>query len=448
MFKKRQFHWLAVLIMLALLLGSCGPGGTQAPAPGEETAAPAEPSGQEASIRVWTHQNDAFNNGLQALADAYMAENPNVSIAFETFDYDTYIQTLQTALPAKTEADILQMFGSWVCSYAEGGSLAQVPEAVLTLEQAKAEVFPAQLAGYVCEDQLFGVPQEFNIEYGAALTNTRLAEEAGLTDITSGWASWDEFIADAKQLAVVQDGVMTRAGYHFTASDAIPATFYSLILQAGGQYLTEDGFKVNTPEGMQALELMKRFVDEGLVDPVLFNDEENWVGDSFFEETTAIGLVGPWVVPEYSGDFPDVAEVAEYIQLPSLSADPKFVASSGWGLSVSANSEVQEAAWDFIKYAALNPANAAQWNIASGTLPALKANASGAAAEQLTAEFPYFAPFLEILEYGQHEGQFPDRDLVWYEITYPRILNFLQGNASVQDTLETIDREVNESFGR
>ncbi|HLE51905.1 MAG TPA: hypothetical protein VI755_07570, partial [Anaerolineales bacterium] len=82
----------------------------------------------------------------------------------------------------------------------------------------------------------------------------------------------------------------------------------------------------------------------------------------------------------------------------------------------------------------------------SGTLPALKANATGAASESLLAEFPYFEPFLKILEFGKHEGHFPDRDLVWYEITYPRILNFLQGNATAQETLETIEREVNESF--
>ena len=67
-------------------------------------------------------------------------------------------------------------------------------------------------------------------------------------------------------------------------------------------------------------------------------------------------------------------------------------------------------------------------------------------AEKLTAEFPYFDPFLKILQYGQHEGHFPDRDLVWYEITYPRILNFLQGNATADETLQTIEREVNESY--
>ncbi|MCA9943550.1 MAG: extracellular solute-binding protein, partial [Anaerolineales bacterium] len=235
------------------------------------------------TIRLWTHQNDAFNSGYQSLADAYMAENSNVTIELETFDYDTYIQTLQTALPAGTEADIMQMFGSWVCSYAEGGNLAAVPEDVITLADAQAAIFPAQIGGYTCDGQLYGLPQEFNIEYGAVLVNTQLADELGLTDITAGWGSWDEFIADAQALTGVQDGIITRAGYNFTGSDGMSATFYSLILQNGGEYLTDDGFSVNTDAGRAALELMQRFVDEGLVDPVLFNDESNWVGDSYFD---------------------------------------------------------------------------------------------------------------------------------------------------------------------
>jgi ABC-type glycerol-3-phosphate transport system substrate-binding protein len=338
------------------------------------------------------------------------------------------------------------MFGSWVCSYAEGGNLATVPDSVMTMSEAEAAIFAAQLAGYNCDGNNYGVPQEFNIEYGATLVNTAVAEEVGLSDITDGWGSWDEFIADAKQLATMDGDVMTRAGYNFTASDAVPATFYSLILQYGGQYLEDGAFSVNTPEGKQALEFMQRLVDEGLVDPVLFNDEENWVGDCYFEELCAAGLVGPWVVPEYSGDFPEVAEVTQYVALPYFGDDPALVAASGWGLAVSSNSEVQDAAWDFIKYAALDPENAVQWNLASGTLPALKANATGGARDQLVSEFPHFGPFLDILEFAQPEGAFPDRDLVWYEITYPRIINFLQGNVTIDETLETIEREVNESF--
>ena len=129
-----------------------------------------------------------------------MADNPDVAISFETFDYDTYIQTLQTALPAGTEADILQMFGSWVCSYADGGNLAATPEDVLSVARTEDAIFAAQLAGYVCDGTLYGVPQEFNIEYGATLVNTAIAEEAGLGDIAAGWESWDDFIADAKEM--------------------------------------------------------------------------------------------------------------------------------------------------------------------------------------------------------------------------------------------------------
>ena len=444
--------WLLTLILL--LLAACGGGaettepadsstdsGSSASTDSSASTAAAEP----VTIRLWTHQNDAFNSGYQALADAYMAANPNVTIELETFDYDTYIQTLQTALPAGTEADVLQMFGSWVCSYADGGNLAAVPEGVISLADAQEAIFPAQIGGYICGDQLYGLPQEFNIEYGAALVNTQLAEEVGITDITAGWASWDEFIADAKAMAEVQDGIITRAGYNFTGSDGMSATFYSLILQNGGHYLTDDGFSVNTPEGKAALELMKRFVDEGLIDPVLFNDESNWVGDSYFDGSSAIGLVGPWVVPEYGTDYPEMIEITQYVPLPTA-GENALVAASGWGLTVSQNSPAQDAAWDFVKFVTLNADNAVQWNLASGTLPALKANAGGANADELVAQFPHFAPFLAVLPFAQYEGAFPDRDLVWYEITYPNILNFLQGNGTIDETLAAIDREVNETF--
>lgn len=450
--KKNVLLGLLVLLM-GLLMVACG-GGDTAPAAetSTESSEPADsaesaeaPLDEAVTIRLWTHQNDAFNSGYQALADAYMAENPNVTIELETFDYDTYIQTLQTSLPAGTEADVLQMFGSWVCSYAEGGNLAAVPADVISLADAQASIFPAQIGGYICGDQLYGVPQEFNIEYGAVLVNTQLADEMGLTDITDGWASWDEFIEDAKALTEEVDGNIIRAGYNFTGSDGLAATFYSLILQNGGQYLTEDGFSVNTPEGKAALELMKRFVDEGLVDPVLFNDEANWVGDSYFDGSSAIGLVGPWVVPEYGVDYPEMAAVTQYVPLPSAGEDA-LVAASGWGLTVAENSKAKDVAWDFVKFAALNADNAVQWNLASGTLPALKANAEGANGEALVAQFAHFGPFLAILPHAQFEGAFPDRDLVWYEITYPNILNFLQGNMSLEETLAAIDQQVNESM--
>ncbi len=466
MFKKSLIITLSLLLFVSLFVSACG-GKTAQPAPKSDSAKseePAQPKAEPAkkeepakseapaaeavTIRIWTHQNNAFNDGLQKIADAYTAAHPNVNIEFETFDYDTYIQTLQTALPAGTEADILQMFGTWTCSYADGGNLAPVPDTILSLSDAQNAFFEAPLSGYVCGGKLYGLPQEFNIEYGATMVNTAMAKEAGIENITAGWDNWDSFKKDAKALTVEQDGVVTRAGYNFTSGDSLGFTFFSLIKQQGGSYLNADGsaFTINTPEGKKALELMKSIVDEGIVDPVLFNDEANWVGDCMFEGNCAMGMVGPWAVAEYSADFPEVAAVIDYAQLPSLGDTPDFVADSGWGLTVSKNSKVQDAAWDFIKFAAMDKTNALDWNIGSGTIPALKANTEGAARDKMLAEFPYFEAFLNILPYGTYIGQLPDRDLLWYDIAYPHILNTLQGNETVDNALSAMEQEANETF--
>ena len=436
----RRFMALAVALTMlgsACTFGADDTGGTD----GGGTAAPDEP----VTLRVWTHQNKSFNQGLKDLAAEFEAANPNVTLTFETFDYDSYIQTLQTALPAGTEADILQMFGTWTCSYAD--NLAPVPDEVSSLADAQAAFFEAPIGGYACDDTLYGFPQEFNIEYGATLVNTAIADAAGV-EASAGWGSWDEFMADAKALTETRDGVITRAGYHFTAADALVYSFFSLILQAGGQFLSDDGtsFTIDTPEAREAISLMRSMVDEGIIDPELFNDTANWVGDCYFEEACAMGLVGPWVVPEYSADFPEVAGATRYVALPTLGETPDFVADSGWGLTVSANSPAANVAWDFVAFAALDEANAAAWNAATGTLPALQANGEGAAQEQLIADYPHFEAWFPLLQYGQYVGDLPDRDLLWYEIAYPHLLSVLQGSESVDDALAAMESEANDTF--
>jgi multiple sugar transport system substrate-binding protein len=391
------------------------------------------------TVLVWTHINKSFNKAYQELADSYMAENPDVTIKFETFDYDTYIQTLQTSLPAGNEADVLQMFGSWTCSYSD--NLSTTPSNVGSVDQAQDEFFAGPLGGYVCDDALYGMPQESNVEYGATLVNEDMAEAAGVA--LDGWDSFDQFKADAKKLTVEQDGEITRAGYHFTTNDGIAYTFLSLILQNGGVYQADDGsFTFQTPEALASLELMKSFVDEGIVDPTLFTDTANWVGDCYFTELCAMGLVGPWVVPEYATDFPEVAAVTRYVPLPTLEND-SFAADSGWGLTVSKNSEVQDQAWDFVGYVAQNADNALQWNLATGTLPALKENAKGDAREQLLADAEYLAPWLDLLDNAQYIGSLPDRDRLFYRVIVPNILDVLNGQSTPEEALAAIESDAN-----
>ena len=397
------------------------------------------------TLTMWAHRSKSFNQALRDSAAAYEAENPNVTIELETFAYDDYIQTLQTALPAGNEADILHMFGTWTCSYKD--FLQPVPDDVEPLADAQEAFYPGPLGGYVCDDTLYGLPQESNVEYGATLVNTKMAQDAGVT--VDGWTSWDELIADASAMTVIQDGVITRAGYHFTAGDGLAHSFLSLILQAGGSYLNEDGtaFTLATPEGERALTQLKAIVDAQALDPVLFNDESNWVGDCYFTELCAMGLVGPWAVADYEEDYPEVAANTVYEKLPPLESAEAFVADSGWGLAVSNASPNAEVAWDFARFAALDADQAKQWNLTSGTLPALVENAEGPAKDELISAFPHFETWFEVLPNAEFVGQLPDRDKLYYDIIYNHGLAALRGDESIPDALQAMETEANETFG-
>lgn len=395
----------------------------------------------DVNLRIWVHQEAAFNDGTQALIDAYMAEHPNVTIEMETFEYDLYIQTLQTALPAGDEADILALFGSWVCSYSD--RLAPMPDGLVDTSL----FFDAPMDGYICDDTAYGLPQEFNLEYGAVLANPAMFEAAGLT-YPPAWDGWDAFVSDAQALSQITDEQMTVAGYHFTNADAIVFAFLAGILQNGGTYWNDDmsGFTFDTPEARASLQHMVDMVDAGVVDPVLFNDSANWGGSAFFTDQAAMVLIGPWAVQYGLADFPDFGDF-DYLPLPTFGDDPAFAADSGWGLSVSQNSANADVAWDFVQFAAANADNALGWNITSGTIPALRELVEDDTYRaSLLEALPWLEAVLPELPYGQYIGEMPDRDLVFYDIIYPTILDTLQGLLSVDDAVAYIEEDANASF--
>jgi multiple sugar transport system substrate-binding protein len=433
---------IGLTLLLVLSLIACGGPATEAPEEpeGGEEGAPAEE--EEIELRLWMHQNPAFIAANEEIIRRFEEEHPNVTITLESFEYDLFIQTLQTSMPAGTEGDIMEMFGSWVCSYAD--RLAEMPETVMSYGEAKELFYPAPLDGYYCEGKLYGLPNEFNIENGAVLVNPAMYDTAGL-EYPPEWNTMEDLLADAQALTQSDGDVMTVSGFHFVSGDGLAFQFLAGILQRGGEYWKPDGsgLQFDTPEARETLEDMKSWVDEWQVtDPFLFNGESNWVGDSFFSNQVAIGFIGPWIVPVGLEEYTDMD--FDYLSLPNYAGDKHyFAADAGWGKLVSPNCEYQDIAWEFVKFATANEDNAKSWNIGTGTIPALK---SVAADPTLLDEAPWFEASLEVLEYGRYIGPLPDRDLFWYDIVYPHILGVLQETETVDEALVAIDAESNAMF--
>jgi multiple sugar transport system substrate-binding protein len=438
---RRKFLRAAALTAAASLAACAAPVNEQ-PA-GDDAPKGEAPSGEMVTLRLWSHQNTSFVAANEQLVAKYIEENPNVQIKYENFPYADFIQKIQTSMAAKNEADVMEMFGSWVQTYAKGGTLALVDESVVTMSKARETFYAAPLDGYVWEGKLYGLPNEYNLEVGGGLANKRLFEEQGLK-YPPTWASWDELVADAKKMTKVDNGNMTVAGFHYVNGDGLGFLFWEGILEKGAEYFAEDGVHLNflTPQAEETVQWLTDMAQKDkVVDPLTFNGNTNWVGDSFFQGLVAIGYIGPWIVPEAAKNHPDFADEWDHVELPHFGTERKFAADAGWGKVVSPNSKAINEAWKFASYVTMNTDNARQWNINTGTVPAIKAIAEDAS---LLKDMPWLGPSLKVLPYGRYVGMLQDRDFVWYNVVADRITQCLQGERGVKETMQMMHNEANQ----
>jgi len=188
---KRTFvYWMFVIG--ALFLAGCrgsGPGGDETrptpirPAPGAEGGGSPDQGGAVGgtiALRLWTQRSDRSDAAYQALADAYAAANPGVTVTVETFDVSEYGRLLKDALAAGTAGDVLQMPGSTLCIYSL--NLAPAPDTILALNPQES-FDPVLLGGFVCDGALFGVPQEPTVPWGLAVS----ARDAAADTVAVAW---------------------------------------------------------------------------------------------------------------------------------------------------------------------------------------------------------------------------------------------------------------------
>jgi multiple sugar transport system substrate-binding protein len=440
---------LILILFAALLLVACGGGEetTETPDTAEttettETETSTETGAEKITLRLWSHQNAAFQEGNNQIIAKFMEQNPDIEVTYETFEYDLFIQTLQTSMPAGTEADVIEMFGTWVCSYAEGGRLLPMPTSVMSYGQAQDMFFQAPLDGYYCDGELYGLPQEFNLENGGALVNPALFEAHGIA-YPPNWDSFDGMITDAAQMSEFDGDVMTRAGFNYVTGDGLPFALLAAILQQGGSYFADDGqhYNFDSDETRNAIQLLVDIAQEDkVVDPVLFNDDSNWVGDSFFAGNVAIGFVGSWAAGEGQINFPDMA--FDYVEIPPYFGDEnRFAADAGWGKVVSVNTEHPEAAWKLAQFMTAEQENALIWNSSTATIPAMKALVENP--DELLAVAPFLEATFNLLPHGQYIGDLTDRDQLFYEIIYPHVLDALQGITTADEAAQNINTEAN-----
>lgn len=390
--KKRRMKLISLgmaTLMCAGLLAGCG---------GSSKEDSSSSNGGTSKIQFWCHTNEAWNNTYRELFDKFEEENPEYEVVMTDYPYSDYNQKIQTSLMSDSEgADVYQMWGGWELDFASTGALEALPDDLK--EDLQSDYFEPTYQAYEYGGEYYGIPTEFNLEYGGMVVNKPLFEEKGLDYPTT----WEELRNVSDQVAESKNGVITMRGFDFVDEDALIYNYLAMILQQGGQYLQDDGsIKLDTEEGITAMKELKSMVDAGYTD---FSSYSAGVGTSnyVFEGTGSMASVGSWAISDGEESYGlTIGEDFDYVAVPQYGDQMAFVAESGWGLAVPVNSSQKEGAWELVRFLS-DPENLKELNLGCQQLPPRQSLTED---EEMVKAMPDTAFLLDILDGGQWIGPY------------------------------------------
>lgn len=396
--RKHRFAVMGLAVLTAAtVLNGCGSGTGST---GEvKDAGTQEGGGEKTVIKFWAHQNEAWQIAYEEMIKKFEEAYPEYDVQSEYYPYNDFQTKIQTALMAQGDgADVYAMWGGWALDFGSTGALAEVPEE-LTADLGE-DFYEPSVAAYEYEGKYYGVPLEFNLEYGGMLVNKRLFEEAGLEYPKT----WQELEQVSDQVSKADGNVMEMRGFDFASNDSLTYLWLGMILSNGGQYLLEDGsVDFTTDIAVSTMEQLKSYVTERH----WTNMDTITSGASayrlVYEGKSFMNPVGCWSVSNGEAAYGlKYGEDYDYVALPSPGNKTAFAAETGWGLAVPQASKQQEGAWKFVEFFT-NPENLIDFNIACAQIPPRKSMIDS---QEYLEAMPYAQCMLEILDGGQWIGPY------------------------------------------
>lgn len=339
--------------------------------------------------RVWDGEDN-----FRAIISEYNKIHPNITIKYRKLSYEEYEQAILDALAEDRGPDIFSINAAWLRRYQ--GKIAPMPDQItmaypVVRGTLKKETIPelrtkkslslADLKnGFVDTiyndvtldiynnttrtnvKRIMGLPLSFDSL--ATFYNKDLLNNAGIAELSPYWNK--QFQRDVKTLTrqnargeILQAGAALGGGFNIERSSEILA---ALMLQNGATIIDQQGrvtFRqhIREKDYNPGIDAIRFYVDFANPTKEVYTWNKNMANslDMFVQGNLAIMFGYSYHLPMIKARAPKLnLGVTKFPQIEGRS-DPKNVADY-WVETVSRKSRYQNEAWDFVQFAATQPA--------------------------------------------------------------------------------------------
>ncbi|WPD18681.1 extracellular solute-binding protein [Thermaerobacter composti] len=334
---------VALIALLSTILAGCG-GGTGDQANGDASEG-------QVTIEWWHIWTDQRGDALQAIADEYMKQHPNVKIEITVLENEAFKQKIAAVMQSGSPPDLFQSWGGGTLrEYAKAGLVKDI---TADLQQdGWGDTFEKAFLDMMAVDgRYYGVPLSIGIV--GFWYNKELFAKAG---ITSPPKTWDELLDAVRKLKAA--GITPIA---LGEGEKWPGHFYwaYLALRLGGREAFEKAYTrsggsfadapfVEAGRKLQELLALEPF-QQGFLSAT-YADASALVGNGM----AAMELMGHWapaIQKENSTDKQGLGDKLGFFPFPAVpggQGDPADVLGGGDAIAVGRDAPPE--AIDFLKF--------------------------------------------------------------------------------------------------
>lgn len=362
--------------------------------------------------------------GMRAIAEAYTAKHPNVTIETQVTPWNEYWMKLEAGAMGGDMPDVMWMHANQIVKYVEAGTLLDLND--MNYDYSPYPEGVTRL--YFMDDVHWAIPKDYDTI--ALAYNKEIFDAAGEAYPDDSW-DWAKFREVAIKLTDKDKGI-----YGYGVFNTGQSGYLNFIYQNEG-FAFENGVAgFDQPATQEALQFYADLLLKDGVSPTPESFADMNADDQFCAGKLAMLTVGSWMMSSYTqnelinGKF-DLAVLPKGKVRASI--------YNGLGYAGAASTKHPEVVKDFLAFCGTEEANRLQAE-KKAAIPAYKGTE-----HYFTDLFDInIKCYPEMIEYGV-QYPFSPRKSLWYDAKTEMMTSILSGQSSVADAANALQAAITEA---